>query len=294
MDTINILNKHLPKPLVCKLRKYVTAPHESLRSHLDWTTFKNNLDKIDLETCAQELLVMFENLVPSDANVKTFHIANNLTSNKSTEPNHKSTTVMIYGWFTYIYQRHVLATVVKYVLLKNLLHTFESSKLTTTKKGIFSDIQLRLQEICFENVLVAFNGQNYDNYLICNSLIIILTKLKEKIFIYKKGSSISTVKITVHKNLNRFQHKSGKVKTDSTWLMSLFIKDIRNMFAANMSLDRVGKLFNLNESKLCFPYEQAKSIKALKTCHSLHPYNNEFWVDTFSSKEISLEKRLHA
>jgi hypothetical protein len=63
----------------------------------------------------------------------------------------------------------------------------------------------RLQEIIFECVLPAFNGSNYDNYLICNSLIIILTKLNEKILLYKKGASISTVKIKVKKILPDFK-----------------------------------------------------------------------------------------
>jgi len=53
--------------------------------------------------------------------------------------------------------------------------------------------------------------------------------------------------------------------------MNLYIKDIRNLVDANMSLDKIGKLFNLKVSKLCFPYEKATSIKSLKTITSLHP-----------------------
>ena len=76
--------------------------------------------------------------------------------------------------------------------------------------------------------------------------------------------------------------------------MNLYIKDIRNLVAANMSLDKVGKLFNLKVSKLCFPYEKATSIKALKNLTSLHPHDDLFWRDTFSSKTIPLEARLDA
>jgi len=61
----------------------------------------------------------------------------------------------------------------------------------------------RLNEIIFECVLTAFNGSNYDNYLICNSLVIILTKLNEKIELFKKGASISTIKINVKQNLKK-------------------------------------------------------------------------------------------
>ena len=199
-----------------------------------------------------------------------------------------------------IYQRNVLASLVKYILLKDILHKLNTSPLTETYKGVFSTMKKRLEEIIFECVLTAFNGSNYDNYLICNQLVIILTKLNERINIFKKGASISTVNITVKNCLTRFQNiehtrkKKLKKDTASQWLMNLCIKDIRNLVAANMSLDKIGKLFNLKVSKLCFPYEKATSIKALKSFTSLHPKDNKFWRDTFSGKEIPLETRLEA
>ena len=60
------------------------------------------------------------------------------------------------------------------------------------------------------------------------------------------------------------QRKKKIKKTPNKWIMNLYIKDIRNLVAANMSLDKIGKLFNLKVSKLCFPYEKATSIKTLK------------------------------
>jgi hypothetical protein len=99
-----------------------------------------------------------------------------------------------------IYQRNIIASLVKYILLKDILQKLDTSPLTDTYKGVFSSMLKRLQEIIFECVLTAFNGSNYDNYLICNNLIIILTKLNEKITL-----SISTVKIVVKTNLTRFQ-----------------------------------------------------------------------------------------
>ncbi len=77
-------------------------------------------------------------------------------------------------------------------------------------------------------------------------------------------------------NLTRFQsirnaEKKKIIKTPNKWIMNLYIKDIRNLVDANMSLDKIGKLFNLKVSKLCFPYEKATSIKTLKTITSLHP-----------------------
>ena len=42
--------------------------------------------------------------------------------------------------------------------------------------------------------------------MINNSLIIILTKLKQNIHIFKKGASISTIKISIRNNLKRLRN----------------------------------------------------------------------------------------
>jgi hypothetical protein len=76
--------------------------------------------------------------------------------------------------------------------------------------------------------------------------------------------------------------------------MKLYIKDIRNLVAANMSLDKIGKLFNLKVSKLCFPYEQATSVKKIKRITSLQPRNDAFWKNSFDNKTVDLETRLEA
>jgi hypothetical protein len=283
-----------------KLVKYVTAKNDDVRSHIDWNFFQHKLEKINLDACANQLVNLFEKQSLSEDQVKTFHISTNLTSAHYVEPTSKNTVKMIYQFLMSIYQRNVLASLVKYILLKDILHKLNTSPLTETYKGVFSTMKKRLEEIIFECVLTAFNGSNYDNYLICNQLVIILTKLNERINIFKKGASISTVNITVKNCLTRFQNiehtrkKKLKKDTASQWLMNLCIKDIRNLVAANMSLDKIGKLFNLKVSKLCFPYEKATSIKALKSFTSLHPKDNKFWRDTFSGKEIPLETRLEA
>jgi len=298
---LDILKQFLPGILFIKLKKYVTAECDNVRSHIDWDFFHHKLENLNLDVCANQLLNLLEKRNLSEDQVKTFHISTNMTSNDCTEPSSKTTSNMIYQFLMYIYQRNIIASLVKYILLKNILQKLNSSSLTETLKGVFSSMKKRLQEIIFECVLTAFNGSNYDNYLICNSLIIILTKLNENILLYKKGASISTVKITVKKNLTRFQNilgakkqKKVKLKSPDKWIMNLYIKDIRNLVAANMSLDKIGKLFNLNVSKLCFPYEKATSIKKLKSLTSLHPNDDLFWRDTFSGKEIPLETRLEA
>ena len=171
---------------------------------MSWSYFKSKLDQLNLDACAMELLLMFENLVPSESNVKIFHIANNDTTSTSIEPNHKNTTTMIFQWFTYIYQRNILSSIIKYILLKNILQKLNSSRLITTKKGCFSQMYIRLNEIIFEVIITAFNGSNYDNYLICNSLLIIITKLNQRMHTFKKGTSISTIKIIINDNINRF------------------------------------------------------------------------------------------
>ncbi len=300
--TIKIFEKYLPKVLFQKITRYVQSDCQNLRSHIGWAYCKSKLEMVPLEKCAQELLTLFEQNTVSEKHIKTFHISNNDLSFKSTEPNHSNTTQMIYKFLVHIYQRNILATIVKYILLKSLIVKFESSELIQEKRGIFYLIYKRMQEIIFESVMTAFNGQNYDNYLLCNHLIIIITKLNEKIRIFKKGASLSTIHLIVKNNLNRFQNileKDIKISTfqskvDTKWLMKLYIKDFRNLVATNMSLDKIGKLFNLKVSKLCFPYEQAKSIKKIKNITSLQPTNDLFWKDNFSNKTVDLETRLEA
>jgi hypothetical protein len=295
------LERHLPCVLFKKLKKYVTAEFcDKVRSHISWNFFQHRLEKIKLDVCANQLMDLFEMRNLSENQVKTFHISTNLKSTKYTEPTSKNTSKMIYQFLVYIYQRNIIASLVKYILLKDILQKLSTSPLTDTHKGVFTSMKKRLQEIIFECVLTAFNGSNYDNYLICNNLVIILTNLNEKITLFKKGASLSTIKIVVNKNLTQFNNKPNEKKnivkkeTANKWTMNLYIKDIRNLVAANMSLDKIGKLFNLKVSKLCFPYEKATSIKRLKSLTSLHPYDELFWRDKFSSKEIPLETRLEA
>ena len=88
--------------------------------------------------------------------------------------------------------------------------------------------------------------------------------------------------------------KNPKTKTNNKWPLKLYIKDVRNLVSANMSLDKLGRLFNLEVSKLCFPYNQAISIKRLKATTSLRPHDDEFWHDLFLNKSTSLETRLEA
>ena len=281
------------------MKKYVT--HTNARCHLNWNFFQKKLDNLNLEECANELMNLFENQVISEERVKTFHISTNMSSDRAYEPTHKNTIAMIYKFLTFIYQRNIIASLSKFILLKNILQKFSTSLLTTTYKGIFRSMQTRLKEVIFECVLTAFNGSNYDNYLIINHLVIILTNLNENIMIFKKGPALSTIKIVVKSNLTQFNNisntrkKRTKKETGDKWFMKLFIKDIRNMVSSRMSLDKVGKLFNLDVTKLCFPYNKATSIKVLKSLTNLRPNDDLFWRDTFTSKKpVPLEDRLEA
>ncbi|MFN9978995.1 MAG: hypothetical protein ACK53Y_03735, partial [bacterium] len=60
---------------------------------------------------------------------------------------------MIYQFLMYIYQSYIIASLVKYILIKNILQKLNSSSLTETLKGVFSSMKKRLQEIIFECVL---------------------------------------------------------------------------------------------------------------------------------------------
>ena len=265
----------------------------TIKNNIDWAKTEKELSYYNMTQCKSQLLDILTNIVPNENFVKIFHIYNNDKPKKSTEPTFKNTTKMIYKFLAYVYQRNIVASLVKYIILKPLLDKFETSQLMPKKHGLFYNIYKRLQEIIFECALTSFNGSNYDNFLLCNGLIIIQTKLRQKFKMFKKGSSISTVYLLNKVNFNKFSSVKAKTKAKN-WTMRLYIKDIRNLVSANMSLDKIAKLFNLPVSKLCFPYEQATSVKRLKTLKSLQPYDDLFWKDTFFSKTVLLEQRLEA
>jgi hypothetical protein len=297
-DIFPIFEKYLPLNIYCKIKKYTTNNPLDLRSTIDWNFVKNKLDNINLAACHNEiqtLLSVKKSVQESDVTV--FHIEKNDNIRSKTEPTPTNTTKMIYKFLATIYQRNIICTIVKYILLQPLLKLFSTSKLIPEKKGIFYRISQRLNEILFECVLLSFNGSNYDNYLICNSLITIQSHLREKIKLFKKGASISTVIVTLTRNLPRYSTSncgySKKLKR-AKWSMKLYFKDVRNLVAANMSLDKVGKLFNLEVSKLAFPYEQATSISKLKNLQSLHAENDIFWKNSFNNRAVPLENRLEA
>ena len=127
---------------------------------MNWKFFHQQLEKKNLDSCASELMNLFENRNISEDQVKTFHISTNMTSNLSTEPTPDNTTKMIYQFLMAIYQRNIIASLVKYILLKDILQKLDTSPLTDTYKGVFSSMLKRLQEIIFECVLTAFNGSN--------------------------------------------------------------------------------------------------------------------------------------
>lgn len=251
---------------------------------------------MNLEECANQLRNTLSDTIYSYDRVKVFHIGQNQKGGDFvTEPDPQTVKTMIREFFTYIYQRNVLASLVKYIILKPVIRTWKMVNCYTTKKSTFYSIYQRLNEIVFESVLLSFNGSNYDNYLLCNDLVILLSEMRQNIKIFKKGTSISTIIINC-KNIrcNDIIRGQKKAKNSGQWTMNLFIKDLRNLLSPTLSLDKVGKLFNLKVSKLCFPYEQATSIKRLKELTSLDPTNEDFWKDHFSNKTVPLEVRLEA
>lgn len=292
-ELLLIFKKHLPPTLFIKLNKYMTSSPQDIRCYIHWTTFESKLSKINLQPCSQDLIHLLSEVVPSENYVKTFHIENNHCSTSITEPTQTNTKDMIFTFYSAIYQRNILASLVKFILLHPIIDCFNSSQLCPQKRGIFYNMKKRLTEIVFECVLTAFNGSNYDNYLICNHLIIIQSECKQRIRIFKKGSSISTIHCINKINVTSKQGSDKKILYNK-WIMKLFIKDIRNLVASNMSLDKIGQLFNLDVSKLCFPYEKAVSVKALKNMDSLRPHDDSFWKDTFSGKTSDLDSRLEA
>ena len=346
-DVMLIFKKYLPEAAFSKLNTFWSKKHIIHSTQLDWSYFKNRFSKIDIGQCAADLCEALQNLETKNSNVKIFHIGTNEKNASVTEPSFLNVTNMVYNFITYIYKRSVIASLVKYVLLFNFQSAIEKIFLQkhkiTKKASIFYLIHRRINEIIFECCLTAFNGSNYDNYLILNSLIVLQTRMKQKMSFFKKGASISTIHLKICRmqfvgckmNTKKVEHnKSAYLKTKnpkllcqrkrkisytsnteqkqskrqnkfltkknhSAWvkkkfLCNIFIKDIRNLVAPNMSLDKLGKLFNLDISKLCFPYNRATSIKELKKIKSLNALDETFWFDSFSNNSPSVENRLAA
>ena len=336
-ELLDIFGTYLPPPLFLTLKRYVT-PNEPDRRRdrpitIHWPRFRSAIDRLNdgsKQNINRDLITLLSTHTPSEKHVKTFHIFKNQKTNQSTEPNQTNTTQMISNFLASIYQRNILASLIKYTFLHTLLKTLDTSAVLTQRRGIFFMIHQRLQEIIFECALTSFNGSNYDNYLLCNSLILIQSRLKEKIFLFKKGASISSILCVNRTNFNcrkaeeeeeeeeeekkeknrnkkekrpqpsrKDPKRENKEKTkrkinNNKWTMKLYIKDIRNLVAANMTLDRIGKLFNLPVSKLVFPYNQATSIRKIKNISSMQPNNDLFWKDSFFGKTPSLESRIEA
>lgn len=207
--TLQIFKKYLPPACYFKLKKYTTANFKTVESCISWNYFEAKLKTADLYSCSLELLrLLCSKNEDNEKCVKVFHISTNDKDNGVVEPSLKRTTRMVYHFLTYIYQRNVLASLIKYVLLSPLIRQFE--QFDYGNKGIFYVIKSRLYELLYECVLASFNGSNYDNYLICNSLILIQSRLKHKMKLYKKGAAISTIYLDVPNNLHCWTKKNPK------------------------------------------------------------------------------------
>jgi len=125
--TLNIFEKYFPRHLFTKLSKYVKRDCDNVRNYLNWKSFQQQLEPLNLDACANELITLFENQSISEDHVKTFHISANKQTIHCTEPTAKNTTAMIYKFLMCIYQRNIIASLVKYVLLKNILVQFNTS-----------------------------------------------------------------------------------------------------------------------------------------------------------------------
>jgi len=286
-EILAVLKNYVPFIVYNKLSKYCLLENPS--TAISWSQCKNQLDLHDLRGCSETLMDYLETLTPTEKHCTIFHIHNN-DNISVTEPDHSNTETLVLEFLTYVYRRNVLASVVKYIILKDLIFKFSSSLLTPTHKGVFSQILFRLNQVIFESILLSFNGANYDNILLANPLILCLTKLKHKINIFKKDNSITTIKCVISRNILNKQNK----KINCNFPSNLYIKDIRFMVSPSMTLERVGQLFNISFKKLVFPYNQATSIGALKNAISLQPHNDVYWNDAFTGKTIKLEDRINA
>jgi len=73
----HVLTSYLPSILTRKLQKFVLSDYKKLRSHISWNFFKSKLQNINpekLESCAQDLEYLLENVTPDTSHVKIFHL----------------------------------------------------------------------------------------------------------------------------------------------------------------------------------------------------------------------------
>ena len=69
-ETLEVLEKFLPSILFIELKKYVTAECDNVRSHIDWDFFQHKIEKLNLDTCANHLINLFEKQNLSEDQIK--------------------------------------------------------------------------------------------------------------------------------------------------------------------------------------------------------------------------------
>ena len=136
---LSILKKYLTPTLFNKLNNYVTSNPTCIKYKINWQTFKSKLDRLKIDQCSVELIELLSNITLSEDNVRTFHIKkNHLSKSHSTEPTLENTTQMVYTFLASIYQRNILASLIKYILLNPLIKKFETSNLLQGHTGVFN------------------------------------------------------------------------------------------------------------------------------------------------------------
>ena len=225
---LKVCKAFLPCKAYTKLETFLSQKKITTHNQIDWEYFKKQMKNINTTLFATEIITILKQNTVNISNVKIFHIGNNNVQENIQEPSLSNVAHMIYEFLTYIYQRNIVTTLIKYVLLHDLLHKFDSSDIITNKRGIFVLIKQRLHEILFECCLTAFNGSNYDNYLLLNSLILIMSRMKQKIRFFKKGASISTIFLRIK------QFRQIKQNGFNMFYKNKRMKSIKSQFISNI------------------------------------------------------------
>ena len=144
-------------------------------------------------------------------------------------------------------------------------HNFDSAKLHAAKRFLHD---LRTLKV------VSFNGERYDLPIIFPDLL--------KIFDIKKSTSRSAP-------LSVIKRGSGIMSLEH---LSIKFIDVRNFFPYG-SLDQMGKIFQVDVSKLAFPYEAYSTIGELEEATDWPPYS-VFHSSLHKHNSISnLNEKLH-
>ena len=191
-------------------------------------------------------------------------------------------------FFSHILFWSRLSEILHYILLYPLIISLEPYKYS---KGIFSNLFSSITAWNNNSYIWAYNSSKFDSILVFKELTpVLLNKYKSSVGIktMKRGLSVISINYTVSNNLNcEYNFKLGNVtilkakykKGNGQQLCTkLIFRDLKQLVPFG-SLDENCQKYNINVSKMLFPYSFLKSKQFLKsiTLNNILNYKDLFY-----------------